>query len=282
MPRRLLLLPFILICVQCGLVAADPLRVVATIKPLQMIATAVAGQGATVDSLLDPRLSPHDYQLKPSDRIKLERADIVFWVGPGLELFLQQALRTLPGQVQVTALQPHGNHEQDAHIWMNPVAAAEIAGQMATALAALDPQRAADYRTNAARIQAALTIVDGELQREFGSITRRRGYLVSHDAFARLEQRYGVQHVAALSDGHERPPGPRHLLQLRELVSSGQVGCVLLEPQYDRKLVDTVVQDARIKQVVVDTLAGSDAADVDGLLSFYRGLGKSLAQCVRD
>ncbi len=281
MPRRFLLL-FLLFCLQCGLVAADPIRVVATIKPLQMIAAAVAGQDDIVESLLDPRLSPHDYQLKPSDRIKLERANIVFWVGPGLELFLQQTLRTLPAHVQVVALQPHGNHEQDAHIWMNPAAAADIAVQMAAALAALRPEQAGEYRANATRIQGELVKVDSELKREFDGMSRRRGYLVSHDAFVGFEQRYGLQHVAALSDGHERPPGPRHLMELRELVASGQVGCVLLEPQYDPKLVDTVAQDSGIKQIVVDTLAGSSTADADGLLWFYRGLGKSLAQCVRD
>src|SRR5690606_38096553 len=118
----------------------------------------------------DPRLSPHDYPLKPSDRIKLERADIVFWVGPGLELFLQQTLRTLPAHVQVVALQPHGNHEQDAHIWMNPVAAADIAVQMATALAALRPQQAGEYRANATRIQGELVKVDSELMQEFDAM----------------------------------------------------------------------------------------------------------------
>ena len=277
-PRYLL---FALILCALNVFAAEPLRVVTTIKPLQLIAVAVADGGANVDVLLDPQLSPHDYQLKPSDRVKLEHADVVFWVGPGLELFLERALTSLPSHVRRVALQPDGGHDRDAHIWMNPVAAADIAGQMAEVFAGLRPAQAAVFRANAQRVRNQLLEKDHQLTAVFTAIRSRRAYLVSHDAFAGFEQRYGLHHAAALSDGHERPPGPRHLLMLRDLVTQGEIGCVLLEPQYDRKLVETVVGRSTIKQVQVDSLAGKSEVSAAGLMTFYQDIGETLAQCVR-
>jgi zinc transport system substrate-binding protein len=263
--------------------AAAPIRVVATIKPLQMIAAAVAGDRGDVDVLLDPRVSPHDYQLKPSDRVRLESADILFQVGPGLELFLQRTLHSLPDRVRVVALQPQGSHDQDAHIWMDPLAAVSIANRMAEELAGLRPEHARVFRVNAERLGHALQVIDSELRGQFtGWSAKPRGYLVSHDAFGGFEQRYGLRHLAALSDGHEQPPGARHLLALRELVAGGAVSCVLLEPQYDPKLVDAVTGGRPIRRIAIDPMARSGAVSAEGVLMFYREIGQALARCVRE
>jgi zinc transport system substrate-binding protein len=276
-----LLLLFALL--HAAVAAAAPIQVVATIKPLQMIAAAVVGDRGDVHVLLDPRVSPHDYQLKPSDRVRLESADILFQVGPGLELFLQRTLRSLPDRVRVVALQPQGSHDQDAHIWMDPLAAVSIANRMAEELAVLRPEHARVFRTNAGQLGRALHVVDRELQGQFTDrLAQRRGYLVSHDAFGGFEQRYGLRHLATLSDGHERPPGPRHLLALQELVAGGAVGCVLLEPQYDPKLVDTVTGDRPIRRIAIDPMAGGGAVSAEGVLKFYRDMGQALTRCVRE
>jgi zinc transport system substrate-binding protein len=235
-----------------------------------------------VDTLLDPRVSPHDYQLKPSDRVRLESADIVFWVGPGLELFLQRPLRSLPDRTRIVALQPQGNHDQDAHIWMDPLAAAAIADRMAAELAMLRPDDEQVFRANAERLGAELAAVDAELRALFAGKPARRGYLVSHDAFGGFERRYGLHHLAALSDGHERPPGPRHLMQLREQVRTGAVGCILLEPQYDPRLVDTVVEDGLVRRISVDPMAGHSALSAGGLPTFYREMGRALVRCIEE
>ena len=53
----------------CGLVqlaaAEAPLRVLTSIKPLQLVALAVGGDAIQTEVLLDPQFSPHDYQLRP-------------------------------------------------------------------------------------------------------------------------------------------------------------------------------------------------------------------------
>lgn len=261
--------------------AAEPLHVLTTIKPLQLIALAVTGADSDVevDVLLTPQSSPHDYQLKPSDREKIARADVIFWVGPGLELFLERVLTSSKGHVVAEALQPDGSHHEDAHIWMDPVASAAIADQMAARMSQLRPQRAADWWRNAAALRQRLTALD----RELGTSLRVRpveGYLVSHDAFGRFEARYGLRHIAALSDGEERPPGPRRIVAIKQAIDRGEVTCALLEPHYDRKLVQTVLGGTAVRQIEVDTLAGDIAPDRQGLENFYRGLGRVFKECI--
>ena len=48
--------------------------------------------------------SPHTYALKPSDASALETANVVFWTGHGMELFLSDALESLSGDATVVEL----------------------------------------------------------------------------------------------------------------------------------------------------------------------------------
>lgn len=265
-----------------GTAGAEPaIHILTTVKPLQLIAMAVVGDdpGVRVDVLLPADVSPHDYQLKPSDRAKLTGADAIFWVGPGLEVFLERALTSAKGPV-VKAFQPDGYHHTDAHIWMDPLRAASIADHIADQLARLQPSRAEQLYRNAGELKHRLTVLNAELAQALKSMPTR-GYVVSHDAFGGFEARYGLQHAAALSDGDERPPGPRRLAAIREAVGRGEIRCALLEPQFDRKLVQTLFAGTAVKQVTVDTLAGNIGANPQGLESFYRGLGAAFTACLQ-
>jgi zinc transport system substrate-binding protein len=78
--------------------------VAASIKPVHSLVAAV------MDGVGDPHLvvsggaSPHTYSLRPSDATALQEADVVFWVGPDLETFLQAPIATLAAGAAVVEL----------------------------------------------------------------------------------------------------------------------------------------------------------------------------------
>jgi zinc transport system substrate-binding protein len=83
--------------------AAEP-KVVASIKPLHSLVASVMGDTGTPALLVGGMQSPHDYQLKPSQVELMHHADIVFYVGPGLETFLTRTLADLPPPVRPSRL----------------------------------------------------------------------------------------------------------------------------------------------------------------------------------
>src|SRR6218665_118247 len=86
-----------------GTALAAP-SVVASTKPVHSLVSAVmAGVGEPV-LLVKGAASPHTYSLRPSDASALESADIVFWTGHGMELFLGDALETLATGATVVEL----------------------------------------------------------------------------------------------------------------------------------------------------------------------------------
>jgi zinc transport system substrate-binding protein len=79
-------------------------NVVASIKPVHSLVAAVMAGVGEPTLIVRGAASPHTYALRPSDAAALENADLVFWTGAGLELFLADALTTLSGNATVVEL----------------------------------------------------------------------------------------------------------------------------------------------------------------------------------
>jgi len=87
-----------------GTALAEVPSVVATIKPVHALVAAVMGELGTPALIVKGGASPHTYALKPSDAAALQGADLVFWTGHGMELFLGDALDTLAANATTVEL----------------------------------------------------------------------------------------------------------------------------------------------------------------------------------
>lgn len=79
-------------------------NVVASIKPVHSLVAAVMEGIAEPTLIVRGSASPHTYALRPSDAGALESADMVFWTGHGMELFLADALESLAGNAKIVEL----------------------------------------------------------------------------------------------------------------------------------------------------------------------------------
>ncbi|MEO3387049.1 zinc ABC transporter substrate-binding protein ZnuA [Mesorhizobium sp. CAU 1741] len=84
-------------------------EVVASVKPIHSLVSAVMEGVGNPELLVKGAASPHTYSLRPSEARALEQAKLIFWVGEGLEPFLQRPLETLAANAAVVELsQAHG------------------------------------------------------------------------------------------------------------------------------------------------------------------------------
>ena len=101
---RALLLSTALIASGISAARAETPNVVVSIKPIHSLVAAIM-QGVGEPALIvDGAASPHTYSLKPSNAAALQDAGVVFWVGHGLEAFLEKPLEALGGKAAVVEL----------------------------------------------------------------------------------------------------------------------------------------------------------------------------------
>lgn len=83
---------------------AQPPKVVASLLPLHSLTASVMDGVAEPQLLLPGGASPHTYSLRPSEAEHLRHAELVIWVGPELERFLERPLRNLAGDAEKMTL----------------------------------------------------------------------------------------------------------------------------------------------------------------------------------
>ncbi|HYD64233.1 zinc ABC transporter substrate-binding protein ZnuA [Azospirillum sp.] len=306
--------PLLALAFSCGLLAAAPAladvpKVVASIKPVHSLVSAVM-QGVGEPALIvRGAASPHDYTMKPSDARALQGADFVFWVGEALETFLVKPLKSVPKSVQVVELleapgitlleareggawetHDHGHaHKHDhagkdhgdvnTHVWLDPDNARAMARAAAEALAARDPAHAATYRANAEAYGKRLDALDAELKAALAPVAARP-FVVFHDAYQYFEKRYGLNAVGAITVNPERAPSAKRVAAIRERIRTLGAACVFAEPQFEPKLVDTLIEGTGARK---GTLDPEGAAIPDGpelYPTLLRSLANSLTGCL--
>lgn len=279
--------------------------VVASILPLHsLLANVMAGVGTPL-LLMRPGTSPHNYVMRPSEEAMLSRADLIFWLGESGERVLLKPLETLtPGRtrrmvalldlpsIQPLLLRPVGpwsgeakpaadraSYLTDPHIWLDPEIAGKIVAAMVTELSRIDPRHASEYAANGGNTLARLARLDQALRWQLDPV-RAVPYIVYHEAFQYLEQRYGLNNVGSVSDTSDLQPGARLIGEMKETIVRRQVRCVFIEPQFSPSLVPVLVGGTAARVAVTDPEGAAIAPGPEAYFQLMAGLGNSLASCL--
>nr|WP_186355245.1 zinc ABC transporter substrate-binding protein [Pseudomonas protegens] len=283
--------------------AQAEVRVLTSIKPLQLIAAAVQDGVAVPEVLLPPGASPHNYALRPSDVRKVQSVDLLYWIGPDMEGFLPRVLKgrslpsvavqDLPGmKLRHFAEDSHSHAEDadehdhdhrpgtlDAHLWLSPINARVIATRMAADLSAADPANAARYQNNLKAFSERLDALDARLKARLAGIAGKP-YFVFHEAFDYFEDAYGLKHAGVFSVAAEVQPGAQHVAAMRARLQQVGKTCVFSEPPLRPRLAETLVAGLPVKLAELDALGGYTPATAQGYEQVLEKLGNDLAGCL--
>ena len=283
--------------------AQAEVKVLTSIKPLQLIAAAVQDGVAVPEVLLPPGTSPHSYALRPSDVRKVQSVDLLYWIGPDMEGFLPRVLkgRTLPSiavqdlpglKLRHFAEDNHSHAEEadehdhdhrpgslDAHLWLSPANARVIAAKMAADLSTADPANAARYQSNLKAFDERLDALDMRLKARLAGIAGKP-YFVFHEAFDYFEDAYGLKHAGVFSVAAEVQPGAQHVAAMRTRLQQVGKTCVFSEPPLRPRLAETLVSGLPVKLAELDALGGYTPATGQGYEQVLEKLGNDLAGCL--
>jgi len=281
------------------MVMADqkPLSIVASIKPVHALVAGVMGDLGTPHLLLAAPTSAHHFTLKPSQARALQNADIVFWIGPGMEQPLTKALATLAADAQSVALDDsaglvlfdfdddghddhgtkdkhdgHGGHGINPHIWLDPFNAQIMLGLIADHLGKADPVNAKAYQANADAMRQTFAQLQIDIARQLAPFAESE-FLVLHDAHIYFERRFGMRAHAAITTEPDVMPTAAKIKKLRRDLESHPMDCIFGEPFLGQKAVRLIAEGSDIRIGQLDPLGSQLPAGA----SLYADLLKSYA-----
>lgn len=287
---------------------AEAIQVGASIQPVHSLVAGVM-QGVGKPRLLIPSgQSPHLFSLRPSDVRKLNDAELIFWVGDDLEPPLKHILATNTGRAQIVKLidlpgmlqlpvreggvwQNHTHlnknpqietnhlHGVDHHIWLSPRNARRIVQAAQDNLSKQDPEHAPIYQKNAGVLLARLEKLDQTI-RQNTSTVREVPYVVFHDAYQYFERHYDLNGVGSVTVSPEKSPGVKRVVELRKLIKQLGARCVFSEPQFEPKLLNTLIEGSSAHTGVLDPMGSNLTSGPNFYFELMSNLANSLVNCL--
>ena len=294
--------------------ASETKGVITTIQPINALVNAVIGNTGGSTSLIPSEVSPHEFKLKPSDVKSLQDGNIIFYISSHLESSITKVFKNLPKNIKIVNLMEetgvnhlairdneewerhdhhddhdkhakkddhHDDHEKedDVHIWLDPDNAIKIIQKVNKELSLLFPENSQIYNKNATDIINKITELKREIKEELLSI-KDKPYIVFHDAYQYFEKVFGLNAVGSIALEDDVATSPKQISYIRNKIIKSNVSCVFQEPQFDSKLVKTVVEGTDAKIGTLDPLGVDIANKKDFYLQLIRNMSKSLKKCL--
>jgi zinc transport system substrate-binding protein len=294
--------------------------VVASIKPVHSLVSAVMAGVGEPTLIVKGSASPHTYALRPSDAGALEAADIVFWTGHGMELFLGDALDTLATGATVVELadapgitllpvreggafeahahdeaghedehtheaDEHDGHDHDEHGEgdMHFWLDPQNAKLMVTQIATTLAEADPENATAyQANAEAELVRLDA-LEAELAAMlapVADKPFIVFHDAYQYFEARFGLNLAGSVTVTPDTMPGAARIDELKAKLAELGVTCVFAEPNFEPTIISAITEGTPAKAGVLDPEGGALTEGVDLYPDLLRGLATSLVDCL--
>jgi zinc transport system substrate-binding protein len=302
-----------------GAAAAAPV-VATDIAPVHSIAARVMQGIGQPGRIVPPGASPHGYALRPSEARLLQDAALVVWVRPDLTPWLADPIDALAPDATLVTLQdapgmtllpiraggPFEAHEHDheaeqaeaderahaeagheaehagghdGHLWLDPGNAAAAARAIAAALAAADPANAGAYAANAEGF-AAETEAQAEAIAARLEPLRGRPFIVFHDAYQYFEHAFDFPAAGSIALQDGVTPGTARVAGIRDRVRDEDIVCAFSEPEFEPKLIATVIEGTAARTGVLDGV-GAALSPGPGLYpALLDGIADGLAACL--
>ena len=254
------------------------LNVVSTFLPITLFTEAVAGECATVTSLIPPNLGPHDFQATPVDISALSNASVLVKNGLGMEYFLDklitsannnslQVVDTSRGVAVIRSDDDQDDAKQrgqeygevNPHIWLDPLRAVQQVENIRDGLVKADPDCADGYTKRAAAYASQLKGLNTTIATQLKPF-RGQTFIAFHDFAPYFAERYGLK-ADFVVDVPEMNPTPEDLQRVSKKVQQSQLKALLSEPQEGDRSFNALALDLGVKVVTFDPLeTGSEQA----------------------
>lgn len=257
-------------------VSAKEVSIVVTIHPLALLLEEIGGERVAIHVLVPPGASPHEFEPRPSDLIRVSRADAFIKLGGGLDDWAQRLFTTNETSATRVSLLEVLGRADDPHIWLDPILVRdEIVPSLTALLIQLDPTGDADYTGRALRFRDSLDELDREIRNLLAGDERH--YVAFHNAWKYFAARYGLEEIAVVQEMAGEEPTPRGLSNLVREARRARLKSILVEPQLDPRLAMTLSSEFGGSTVLVDPLGDPN----DPERSTYAGLLRFNARAFR-
>lgn len=261
---------------------AGAVTVVATTAVWGSVASAVAGQHASVKSIeTAANADPHSFEATPADVAEIADASLVVYNGGGYDHWVDDVLAGDPAIDAVDAYSLRGTEgRSNEHVFYDVGIAKAVAAEIAKRLAEIDSGHADEYRSNAMEFGRKADEISAS-ERAIGKAHPSGSVVATEPVAYYLLRTAGITDrtppgfATAVEEGDD--PSPADVAAMLDLINSHQVSVLLFNPQTESPATKQIEDAARRASLPVVTVTETLPQGVD-YLTWQRNTVNELAR----
>lgn len=269
----------------------EKLSIYTTVYPLQYFTERIGGDYVDVKSIYPAGADEHTFDPTQKDMMGLADSDLFFYIGLGLEGFVENAEKTMKNEhVKMVATaeaipdemldEGHSDegHDEDAehdehgheghdhggidpHVWISPLLSVELATSIKDALIASKPEMKDEFEKNFEQLKVELVELDSKFK-EISSTVPSKTFFVSHASFGYLADSYGLEQVAIAGLNSQSEPSQKQLAKIVKEAKNHNIHYVLFEQNVSSKLTNVVRKEIGAESLMLHNLGVLTVDDV--------------------
>ncbi|QAS52940.1 metal ABC transporter solute-binding protein, Zn/Mn family [Halobacillus litoralis] len=295
--------------------SSEDLKIFTTVYPMQFFAEQIAGDQASVESILPAGSDPHTYEPTSKKMVEIAEADAFIYNGAGLESYAKKISESIQSEdVKILeaskgidleehvhnhegeegnheddahAHEDEGNHEeeheghdhgnQDPHVWLDPIRSIQLAENVKDTLVELEPEQEETFNKNFEKLKEKLKNLDQEYHAQLESLPKNK-IIVSHSAYGYWEQAYGIEQIAVSGLSPTNEPSQKELQTIIEKAEQHNLNHVFFEQNVTPKVADVVRKEIGAETLRIHNLSVLTEEDINNEEDYFTLMEYNLDQ----
>lgn len=278
----------------------NALTVYTTVYPLTYFTERIGGKHVNVESVYPAGSNEHTFDPTQKDMMDLADADLFFYIGLGLEGFVDNAKKTLANEdVSLVATadavsdkelamgkaNDHGHEEEgheehdhgdiDPHLWISPQISMKLASSIKNSLIEKDPKNEATYTKNYDTLVTELKQLDSDFK-EMADASNNKTFFVSHAAFGYLAGTYGLEQVAVSGLNSQDEPSQQDLTNIVKLAKEKNIKTILFEQNVSSNLTKVIQNEVGADAMTLHNLGVLTQEDIKNKETYFTLMEQNL------
>ena len=194
-----------------------------SVYPIEYIVQNIVDEDIVVKSVFPRGQDIHDYDPSPKEIINMANCQLLFYIGSGLETFIENAKTTTLKDVEVYSLSDYLNgfedtklvennsyvtddvhenaHMIDCHVWLDPIRMIKMSEFIYQKLCEKYPEKTDVFYQNYNKLITSLNQLHQEYDQYLSQVSITKKYImIDHDAYQYWTQRYGLYRIKLRND----------------------------------------------------------------------------------
>ncbi len=251
---------------------SNAIHVTASFYTLAHFTERVGRDTVLVHSVTPTGTESHDFEPTARDISSIYSSNLFIYNGGGFDVWAdkiraeaEKSGAAVLNIAESLGLQPeaaghddgheHGHGGFNPHFWLDPLLAVKEVELIRDGLSRAYPTGTLAFHANAEAYIKELR----ELHNRYETGLRdcaKKDVIVSHDAFSRLSDRYGINFIPVVGISSEEEPSARRIREISGIVKERSIGYIFFETLVSPKIAETIARETGARTLVLDPIEG--------------------------